>query len=334
MVGGAGFDLQAFGKYGDWGGASTLKSRDWKDATDLVVQTTPGASASFDGNDVSATLHKPNGTPGYSDQELFAQQGAYLARCLDMTHADEVIREVDGGVTPTMQSRMGTGGNQVPLVIGFSHVASGMMLDCQPSPTSVPLKRSHGGEGAVCVEVDTYNQSISPNVMHTLHHHDGLDNQPKVAYPINSMVIGKEAKDGDRQTTGIGGENDPCQTLQAGHHHAAAICVSFDGRKDAPVIPECAHTECVGTNPGFKNGVALRHIVRRLAPTERERLQAFPDGWTRIPYRGKPADQCPDSPRYKAIGNSWATNCAEWILRRIVAAVRLGLIPEEETPCQ
>lgn len=80
--------------------------------------------------------------------------------------------------------------------------------------------------------------------------------------------------------------------------------------------------------------LVLRHIVRRLTPTECERLQAFPDGWTRIPYRGKPAEECPDSPRYKALGNSMATNCVEWVLRRIVAAVRLGLIPEEETPCQ
>ena len=76
----------------------------------------------------------------------------------------------------------------------------------------------------------------------------------------------------------------------------------------------------------------LRDLVRRLTPVECERLQGFPDGWTRIPYRGKPAYKCPDSPRYKALGNSWATNCAEWILRRIVAAVRLGLIPEDETP--
>ena len=38
------------------------------------------ASASFDGNDVSATLHKPNGSPGFSDQEIFSQGGAYLAR--------------------------------------------------------------------------------------------------------------------------------------------------------------------------------------------------------------------------------------------------------------
>ncbi len=40
-------------------------------------------------------------------------------------------------------------------------------------------------------------------------------------------------------------------------------------------------------------------------------------GFTRIPYRGKPADLCPDGPRYKALGNSWAVNCASWIGERI-----------------
>lgn len=57
--------------------------------------------------------------------------------------------------------------------------------------------------------------------------------------------------------------------------------------------------------------------VRRLTPVECERLQAFPDGFTRIPYRNKPADACPDGPRYKALGNSWAVNCAEWIGERM-----------------
>jgi DNA (cytosine-5)-methyltransferase 1 len=63
--------------------------------------------------------------------------------------------------------------------------------------------------------------------------------------------------------------------------------------------------------------VAQPWAARRLTPTECERLQAFPDDFTRIPYRGKPAELCPDGPRYKALGNSWAVNCAEWIGERI-----------------
>jgi DNA (cytosine-5)-methyltransferase 1 len=64
---------------------------------------------------------------------------------------------------------------------------------------------------------------------------------------------------------------------------------------------------------------AATMTVRRLTPRECERLQAFPDDYTLIPWRKKPADQCPDGPRYKALGNSMAVNCMEWIGERIAA---------------
>jgi len=57
--------------------------------------------------------------------------------------------------------------------------------------------------------------------------------------------------------------------------------------------------------------------VRRLTPTECERLQGFPDGHTMIPWRGKDADACPDGPRYNALGNSMAVPVMRWIGRRI-----------------
>ena len=63
-------------------------------------------------------------------------------------------------------------------------------------------------------------------------------------------------------------------------------------------------------------------IVRRLTPKECERLQGFPDDWTKIPYRGKPAEECPDGPRYKAIGNSMAVPVMRWIFERIEEAQR------------
>jgi len=57
--------------------------------------------------------------------------------------------------------------------------------------------------------------------------------------------------------------------------------------------------------------------VRRLTPKEAERLQGFPDGYTMIPWKKKPADQCPDGPRYKALGNSMAVPVMRWIGTRI-----------------
>ena len=56
---------------------------------------------------------------------------------------------------------------------------------------------------------------------------------------------------------------------------------------------------------------------RRLTPLECERLQGFPDGHTAIPWKGKPATDCPDGPRYKAIGNSMAVPVMRWIGERL-----------------
>ena len=61
--------------------------------------------------------------------------------------------------------------------------------------------------------------------------------------------------------------------------------------------------------------------VRRLTPVECERLQGFPDNHTQIPWRKKPADQCPDGPRYKALGNSMAVPVMRWIGQKIDVAL-------------
>lgn len=63
--------------------------------------------------------------------------------------------------------------------------------------------------------------------------------------------------------------------------------------------------------------------VRRLTVTEWERLQGFPDDYTLIPWRGKPAEECPDGPRYKAIGNSKAIPVVRWIGRRLMQQLQV-----------
>jgi DNA (cytosine-5)-methyltransferase 1 len=62
--------------------------------------------------------------------------------------------------------------------------------------------------------------------------------------------------------------------------------------------------------------------VRRLTATECEFLQGFPRGYTMIPWKKKPAEDCPDGPRYKAIGNSMAVPCMRWIGERIQRHLR------------
>jgi DNA (cytosine-5)-methyltransferase 1 len=58
--------------------------------------------------------------------------------------------------------------------------------------------------------------------------------------------------------------------------------------------------------------------VRRLTPVECERLQGFPDNFTAIPWRSKAPEDCPDGPRYKALGNSMAVPVMRWIGERFM----------------
>lgn len=73
--------------------------------------------------------------------------------------------------------------------------------------------------------------------------------------------------------------------------------------------------KCAGGKPGQGYPAAMvGSAVRRLTPTECERLQGFPDGYTLVPYRNKEAA---DGPRYKALGNSMAVPVMRWIGERI-----------------
>jgi DNA-cytosine methyltransferase len=90
-----------------------------------------------------------------------------------------------------------------------------------------------------------------------------------------------------------------------------------------PMAKEVEQSRCLDTKGGFSHNqggnvfVDPTFGVRRLTATECERLMGFPDSYTAIPWRGKTADQCPDGPRYTALGNSMAIPCMQYIGRRI-----------------
>ena len=115
------------------------------------------------------------------------------------------------------------------------------------------------------------------------------------------------------------GLGDPCHPLAAAPHVPAIAFSACDFGGDAQV--GFTPTLRVGAGSGKMGGgqqmaVAQGWAVRRLTPTECERLQGFPDNFTSVPHRGKPAA---DGPRYKALGNSMAVNCMRWLGRRIEA---------------
>ncbi|SRR5579859_2528676 len=147
-----------------------------------------------------------------------------------------------------------------------------------------------------------------------------------------------------RAGIGVGQAGDPMFTLQAGKQHAVAVhenqrgeirvadalgALSAGGGKPGQGYPavcvtgEITHTLKAEGFDGSEDGTGRGHPivaprprygVRRLTPKECERLQGFPDGFTLVNYRGKPAA---DGPRYRSLGNSMAVPVMRWIGERI-----------------
>jgi DNA (cytosine-5)-methyltransferase 1 len=141
-----------------------------------------------------------------------------------------------------------------------------------------------------------------------------------VAYPLQE--VGKRtgaSTDDVRCGVGIGGADDPMYTLQAGAQHGV---VAFTERtraegRNLETQDELAYAL---TNPGSGGRTHSRQIagsfgVRRLTPTECERLQGYPDGWTEY---GDDGQRISDSARYRMLGNAVCVPTVEWIARRIM----------------
>lgn len=108
---------------------------------------------------------------------------------------------------------------------------------------------------------------------------------------------------------------EPFTLAIRGRSEGSTVEVRNDGTANALLTPN-------GGRAGMGVGaIGWGMQVRRLTPIECERLQGFPDNHTLIGWRGKDADECPDGPRYKAIGNSMAVPVMRWIGERIAAAL-------------
>lgn len=94
-------------------------------------------------------------------------------------------------------------------------------------------------------------------------------------------------------------------------------CGKEGGGKGALVQEDVSATLSTRPDQTLFQPTGMEYLVRRLTPRECERLQGFPDDWTMVPYRGRPAEECPDTPRYRAIGNSMAVPVMRWIGERI-----------------
>ena len=191
-------------------------------------------------------------------------------------------------VDPACVSRFGTGGGNVPLVqeaIAFQE--SELRLTGKITEQKVVPTLKAGTKGG--------------------------DTEPKVV----AIEPGKLKRLG----TGVHKDIAPCLKADSGDNSPAVSCDLYNQTTNEHVSQTLRSMASSAEHVG---GVIQRMAVRRLTPKECERLQGFPDDHTLIPWRGKPADQCPDGPRYKALGNSMAMPCMAWIGKRIAHVVALS----------
>jgi DNA (cytosine-5)-methyltransferase 1 len=138
------------------------------------------------------------------------------------------------------------------------------------------------------------------------------EGQTPIVVPIHDKATRRNAGNG----LGVGKPGEPSNTLTKGEKHAIAMHIRQD--------PISADEQSLPVEAKGAHGVVQDMAVRRLTPMECERLQGFPDNYTQIPYKAGrynpdryTPDDCPDTPRYKALGNSMAVPVMRWIGERI-----------------
>ena len=122
-------------------------------------------------------------------------------------------------------------------------------------------------------------------------------------------TISQQKADGPSDFLGI------TQSSGLDHHAVYSRQRVDDFRENGVVSTQSARQHKDATDLVCQKAEAYAYLIRRLTPLECERLQGFPDGWTDIPGAS-------DSARYKALGNSVAIPCVEFIMGRIAAVLR------------
>lgn len=155
----------------------------------------------------------------------------------------------------------------------------------------------------------------------------GGENQSKSLFQAGALTAHGARNDFASETFCVHGTQDPdlrrnvAHTLGQNNGQENALFVALRGRPEgsaAELGSDQAGSLRASQGGGDKAHVLVAQTVRRLTPRECERLQGFPDDYTLIPWRGKPEEECPDGPRYKAIGNSKAIPVVRWIGRRLL----------------
>jgi DNA (cytosine-5)-methyltransferase 1 len=214
---------------------------------------------------------------------------------IDGTRVNDV-RVYEDGIVPTVISRYGTGGGNVPMI--FSHTQG---LDAQPSEENSPTLRTGGNGMAVVYPIDDARE------LEKHQNGTGIGAEGAPAYTLDRQqapaIVAFSPSDFANYSEGMG-------TLRAGMtNNNSPLAVDIYNHS----VSEINQTLRKGSGgPDHTGAVMTPSVVRRLTPVECERLQGFPDNWT---------DGQADSNRYKQMGNAVAVPVVQWIINRMVAQI-------------
>jgi DNA (cytosine-5)-methyltransferase 1 len=221
----------------------------------------------------------------------------------------------------TVSARYGTGGGNTPIV------SQPIAVDTYNYTTNANVSQTLRSEksdtehiGAILHPIPVLagehpKKEVTIDVCPTLPAAMGMGggHTPLVPHPIAVDCFNQTINEKTSQTIGSSASDV--------NHYGAVLepkAVDFRNSKiDGDVTMTLQSKPNGGYSVNYQPGVLQTMAIRRLTPVECEKLQGFPPNWTKIPYRNKPADQCPDGPRYKACGNSMAVPVMRWIGTRI-----------------
>jgi len=219
-----------------------------------------------------------------------------------------------GELPPEKNGKLSTGGDQ-PL---FIHPEVAGTLCASAAGLSRPAGMASETDLAVATfcrqRSDTFEQSDIASTQTARQYKDATD---LCVYCLQGNMIGRGDKNGP---AGSGINENISFTLTGADIPAAAVdCRNLKEIEEVSGTLQAKATQ--GYSLNYQNPVRCGYTVRRLTPTECERLMGLPDGWTAYGHNGK---EISDSKRYSMLGNSIATSCAAYIMQGIVEQYEKG----------
>lgn len=224
-------------------------------------------------------------------------------------------------VAPTLKGS--PSGNCMPSVM-YLHDQGGQRMDVCENMTGT-LRANEKGHQPLVYENHSIDarvresSEISPTV--TARYGTGGGNTPLVQEPnevycIVGNVIDRQPENGGN---GCGYQENLAYTITTVDRHAVYARQRVDEfRNDDIASTQSARQAKDATDLVVESDRQYAQLIRRLTPLECERLQGFPDSWTNIPGAS-------DSARYRALGNSVAIPCVEFIMKSLNEVVSLGM---------